>query len=141
MNPIFLIIIIAIVVLLFVGWLMMSLNRSTSDSPWKKQLKKSLAKSSPLINSNNANNLKQLVVETDKSLDFAMKNLRVEGDTMGDRLKNANKLFNKALYNKIWEAHKLRNKIAHEFDFNPEVKILKKSYYDLRKGIDVLIKK
>lgn len=52
------------------------------------------------------------VMEADKLLDQALKARGFAGDTMGERLKSANKAFMNA--NAIWDAHKLRNRLAHE---------------------------
>jgi hypothetical protein len=41
------------------------------------------------------------------------------GDTMGDRLRAAEKVFSR--YNDLWSAHKFRNKLVHE----PNVKLTK----------------
>lgn len=54
------------------------------------------------------------ILEADKLLDQALKEKGFSGDTMGERLKNANSSFTKR--NCVWAAHKLRNSIAHESD-------------------------
>jgi hypothetical protein len=54
------------------------------------------------------------VSEGDKLLDQALKLSGVSGETMGERLKGSEKLFGQDLYQRIWEAHKLRNVLAHE---------------------------
>ena len=54
------------------------------------------------------------VMNADKLLDTAMRERGVKGQTMGDRMK-ANK-DGWSSRNNLWEAHKLRNKIAHESD-------------------------
>jgi len=61
-------------------------------------------------------NLSKAILDGDKLIDEALKDIRIAGDTMGDRLKNANNLFEQNLYSKVWEAHKLRNYIAHEMN-------------------------
>lgn len=54
------------------------------------------------------------LINADKLVDTALRELKFEGQTMGERLKNAkNKLSSP---NSIWHAHKLRNVIAHETD-------------------------
>ena len=55
------------------------------------------------------------VLDADKLVDQALKDMGMRGDTMGERLKSANAKFSRR--NDVWEAHKLRNKIAHESDF------------------------
>ena len=55
------------------------------------------------------------VLEADKLLDKALKEMGVPGQRMGEKLKKlGNRLPN---LNQIWYAHKLRNQIVHESDF------------------------
>ncbi len=54
------------------------------------------------------------VSDADKLLDAGLQAIGVHGATMGDRLKNAKDKFDYSLYQRIWEAHKLRNHLAHE---------------------------
>jgi hypothetical protein len=57
-----------------------------------------------------------VVVEADKLLDRALHEMGTPGTTMGDRLKNSKDKFSQL--NAVWYAHKLRNQIAHEHNFN-----------------------
>jgi hypothetical protein len=61
-------------------------------------------------------NYKQSIMEADKLVDNVLGS-KVSGNTMGERLKNAKHLFSPATYDGLWTAHKIRNKIAHEADF------------------------
>lgn len=54
------------------------------------------------------------IAEADKLLDAAFKQLGLTGETMSERLKAARALYPDALYERIWQAHKLRNRLAHE---------------------------
>lgn len=56
--------------------------------------------------------LQLAVFEADKLLDHALKNRGFGGETMGERLKSANRAFMNT--NAVWDAHKLRNRLAHE---------------------------
>ncbi len=60
--------------------------------------------------------LKIAIIEADKLLNDALKAAGFKGEDLGDRLK---KLTTTQLPNldDIWEAHRLRNRIAHENDF------------------------
>ena len=60
------------------------------------------------------------VMNADKLLDEALKELRIPGQTMGERLKRAGSRFTQL--NNVWAAHKLRNQIAHEHGFQLEYK-------------------
>ena len=55
------------------------------------------------------------VINCDKLLDKAMIEMGVPGKTMGDRLKRCGGRFTNV--NAVWRAHKLRNVIAHETDY------------------------
>lgn len=52
------------------------------------------------------------IINADKLLDQALKDIGYSGLTMGERLKSARSKFNKN--NNVWAAHKLRNRIVHE---------------------------
>lgn len=52
------------------------------------------------------------VLNADKLVDRALRDSRYQGETMGDRLKSARDTWSNA--NELWEAHKLRNRLAHE---------------------------
>ncbi|MBR5027323.1 hypothetical protein IKX64_01895 [Candidatus Saccharibacteria bacterium] len=55
------------------------------------------------------------IIEADKLLDKALMEVGLVGKTMGDRLKKSNDRFSDI--NAVWHAHKLRNAIAHDADF------------------------
>ncbi len=61
-------------------------------------------------------NLKLAVIEADKLFDEVLKRSGFQGGTMGDRLANitATQLSN---IEPVWQAHKLRNRIVHEPDY------------------------
>lgn len=54
------------------------------------------------------------ILNADKLLDSALKDRGFSGQTMGERMKAAQKTWSNA--NSIWTAHKIRNQIAHEND-------------------------
>ena len=56
----------------------------------------------------------QAISEADKLLDAALQLKGVKGTTMGERLKASTGLFPHDLYQDIWQAHKIRNNLAHE---------------------------
>lgn len=56
-----------------------------------------------------------VVMEADKLLDKALNEMGIAGKSMGEKLK---RLGNGVLdLNKVWYAHKMRNQIVHESDF------------------------
>jgi transposase len=54
------------------------------------------------------------IIEADKLVDMALKARGYSGETMGERLKSARTAFRNNDH--TWQAHKLRNRIAHEHD-------------------------
>ncbi len=66
-----------------------------------------------LIESAHESDWRQAIIEADIMLDDLLKQLKIEGNTIGDRLKNVDKSTFKTLDN-AWTAHKVRNEIAHK---------------------------
>ena len=87
-----------------------------------------------LLKQKSPSQLKQALLTADKALDNALRDI-VPGETMGERLKNAKDRFDWPIYNKIWEAHKIRNALVHETDFEPPYHVLISSVQDLKKGL------
>lgn len=54
------------------------------------------------------------VMNADKLLDTALRERGVKGQTMGERMKTYKESWTNR--NALWDAHKLRNRIAHESD-------------------------
>lgn len=57
------------------------------------------------------------VLEADKLLDHVLKGLRTPGLTMGDRLKASKNRFSPEGLDAAWRAHKVRNELVHNSDF------------------------
>ena len=60
-----------------------------------------------------------VVMEGDKLLDFLLMKMRFKGP-LGQKLKKAGKLFSHE--QDLWNAHKLRNSLAHEMGFSVDIK-------------------
>ena len=71
------------------------------------------------LTKDNSQSYNMAVVEGDKLLDKAMMEMGIPGKTMGERLKKCGKEKYSQL-NAVWNAHKLRNQIAHEHGFHVE---------------------
>lgn len=56
------------------------------------------------------------IMNADKLLDQALRDRRFKGQTMGERMKAAGKVWKNA--NHVWGAHKIRNQLAHEVNAN-----------------------
>ena len=73
------------------------------------------------------------VIEADKLLDRALMELGVPGKTMGERLKASSTRFTQL--NSVWYAHRQRNQIAHEQDFNLEYNQAKHALASFRQAL------
>jgi hypothetical protein len=77
--------------------------------------------------------LKHAVMEADKLVDYAFIAKGYNGETFADRLRNARSYLTADGYDQLWQAHLVRNKLAHE------------SYYEitniqLKQTIDKLLR-
>ena len=78
--------------------------------------------------------LRQALITADKLLDTALGEVS-EGENMSSRLKNAKDLFEWDLYDKIWKAHKVRNSLVHDLDYEPTYFVLEEAISDLKLGL------
>lgn len=62
-----------------------------------------------------AHDFRHAIMDADKLLDQMLSRWGYSGQ-LGDKLKRADKVFTNI--NGLWQAHKLRNRLAHELDFN-----------------------
>ncbi len=90
-----------------------------------------------LLQEGKPSQLRQALMDADKCLDAALKDL-VNGQSMGERLKNSRNLFDKDTYTKVWKAHRVRNAMVHEAGFEPNHIMLVRSVADLKHGLYVL---
>lgn len=71
------------------------------------------------LNNPGTDSTRTAILEADKLVDTALKQKGFQGQTMGDRLKDARDFFgNNAVYQGLWQAHKMRNALAHELNFD-----------------------
>ena len=85
-----------------------AINESVENPKWKSvQL---------FTESENQSDWKIAIIEADKMLDDALQTSGAGGENLGDRLKNFDPKTTVWL-DDAWDAHKVRNRIAHESDF------------------------
>jgi len=83
-------------------------------------------------------NPKNDIIEADKLLDFTLQKYGYSGN-LGEKLKKAEKLFSDK--NGIWFAHKMRNKLAHEINYQPSEFEFRSALENFRKAlVDLKIK-
>ena len=77
--------------------------------------------------------LKEAVNRADKLLDFTLSKLSA-GQTLGERIKFSKDLFSTVVYDKVWKAHKVRNAMAHELNYDPPHFITKEALDGFKEG-------
>ncbi|MFZ2664304.1 MAG: hypothetical protein WAX66_02995 [Patescibacteria group bacterium] len=90
-----------------------------------------------LVSQKGPSQLRQALISADKSLDNALRDI-VGGEAMGERLKESQDLFDRSLYNKVWEAHKLRNSLVHESGFEPPYFVVIEAINNLKEALYIL---
>ena len=109
--------------------LLLKIRRSHINNEWalyeKAQESRTIAESveSPkwtsvtlFATANSESDWKIAIIEADKLLDDALKTAGAGGENLGERLKNFDPKVTPWLED-AWDAHKVRNRIAHEADF------------------------
>lgn len=111
--------------------------RSTVSRDSEDKIKADWGRINSLIKASGPSNLKQALIMADRSLDTALRDV-ASGQTLGERLKNAESKYEKYFYNKIWEAHKMRNNLVHEASFEPPYFMINESLQTFKKALEVL---
>jgi hypothetical protein len=125
-----------LVVVVIIGVAMLaifSLTRGRGGSLDQKKYQAAWLKIENSIDMRNAATLSFAIISADKLLDQAMKESGINGDTMGERLKNARGKF--AKIDAVWTAHKLRTRIAHEPDANVPAMFMKQALATFKRAL------
>jgi hypothetical protein len=77
--------------------------------------------------------LRSAVLEADKLLDYVMRAQGFRGNTMAERLKHAQVQIGNR--NAVWNAHKLRNTLAHEMSADLVASQAKQAVADFKKAL------
>lgn len=105
-------------------------HRELINKKWSKLLER--------IKSGDERDLRLAVIEADSLVDEILKEHGHPGQDMGERLKSIHPSEMDNL-NDLWEAHKLRNRLAHEADFHLPIDEAKKIIGIYHKTIEELL--
>ncbi|KXK12023.1 MAG: hypothetical protein UZ22_OP11002000139 [Microgenomates bacterium OLB23] len=137
METVFIIVLCIVIAALFIAlWFVTRAN----PKGWRDTINNKMNTIDLLVQGGRESDIRTALIQLDAILDAVLQQKRVRGNTLGERLKNARNLFDRSTYNAIWEAHKLRNKIVHEIDYQPPIAHVKQNYMELRVGIKRLMK-
>jgi len=82
---------------------------------------------------------KSLVIELDKILEYVLQEKFKTSLGLGKILKENKAAFSKKDLDNIWQAHKLRNLLVHNIDFEPSQEELRKTVGIFRKQLGKLV--
>ena len=85
------------------------------------------------VTRDNAASWQLAIMNADKLLDQALRERRFRGQTMGERMKSAQKAWKNA--NHVWGAHKIRNQLAHEVNAKVTYDITLRSLSAFKQGL------
>ena len=105
-------------------------HREIIHKKWNQLLEK--------IKSGDERDLRLAIIEADSLVDEILKEHGHPGEDMGERLKSIHPSEINNL-NSLWEAHKVRNKLAHEADFHLSAEEAKKIIEIYHKTIEELL--
>lgn len=112
-------------------------GRTTVSRESEDKIRSDWERIETLMRAQGPSNLRQALITADRALDTALRDI-FAGETMGERLKAAVNRFERYDYNKIWEAHKLRNNLVHESNFEPPYYVVSESINAFRKALETL---
>ena len=112
-------------------------RRSTVSPTADEAIKRDWVKIDELVKVGRPSSLREALITADRSLDTALKEI-FDGETMGERLKNASNRFEKTTYQKIWDAHKVRNSLVHQSGYEPPYFVIQKALEDLKEALTFL---
>jgi len=69
------------------------------------------------ITSKSPSDWKIAIIEADKAIDMALEKKGFQGTSLGEKLKQMVPADLPEVYEELWEAHKIRNRIVHEPEF------------------------
>lgn len=125
------------IIILIAIYILLSFLKPTPT--WKKEVITKINNIVSLARTNEVLILTSLIIEADKILDKTLKQRCVKGNTLGERLMNARSIYERGFYNSLWEAHKIRNRIAHEDNYKIDTIKAHHTINTLLKGIRVII--
>lgn len=105
----------AIFILAVVGAVYLVFTRNTSPALNKSKFQTRWLEIEHSLNREQIATYQVAILNADKLLDEALRDRHVKGASMGERMKTATTSWSNPSH--IWTAHKVRNQLAHEHDY------------------------
>lgn len=125
-----------VILAVFIRWLKKQLSKPDMLGMSRDEVKKRWYEIRETGRSNGQMGKKLALMEADKLLDSALKSMIMPGDTLGERLKVACYKYPKL--KNVWWAHKLRNQLVHQHDFNLSDREAERALNEFEKALKTL---
>lgn len=125
-------------VIIVLSFLALSFIGSTKNKELRDDILKEL-KDCDRLTSGSDSDKRDCIIRLDTLLGKSMQYYGVAGSTVGEKLKNSKDVFSRDIYEGLWKAHKIRNKVVHE-NYSMSGKEFKSSVKYLKSGIRRLLK-
>ncbi len=108
--------ILSIIILLLIAvlFVMVSINTKKIDQKKKEKIIRELYSLEKSINSEEVAVRRDAIIKLDNLLSKSLQLYFNNDSSCGENLKSAERIFRKREYNRLWEAHKIRNKVVHD---------------------------
>jgi hypothetical protein len=127
---------VGLAVIIFVIWLVVHRRRSALEPNSLEKIEETWQQIEALVKQNQPMSWKMAILEADKILDYALKALALPGQDLGERLRVAH--YNYPTVNEVWPAHKMRNRLVHETDYNITQREAARAIEQYRRTLKVL---
>lgn len=103
----------------------------------QKVVEERWARLEELVRGGKPSQWRQAVIEADKILDYALTQL-CAGTTLGERLQAARPLFLSDTYQGLWDAHKIRNTLVHDSNYEISILSCREAVEKIKEGLKEL---
>lgn len=107
--------VITVLIIAIVGVIYLVFTRPAGPSLNRQKYQRQWLAIENSLQRDNIDSYQIAILNADKLLDRALRDKHYRGETMGERMKSAQKVWRNANY--IWGAHKVRNQLAHETEY------------------------
>lgn len=132
-NPASMFLLIAILIIAVVGVIYLSITLKSSSRLNVARYQTKWLEIENSVRRDNPASWQVAIFNADKLVDQALRDRKFKGQTMGERMKAAQKTWSNANY--IWGAHKIRNQLAHETDVKISYELTLRSLSAFKQGL------
>lgn len=105
---------VAIVIIALLLWRVVNSTKRRLTERVRQDIRAKWKHIQALVDEDNEHSWTKAIMEADKLLNYTLEQFHVQGNSIGERLKNSRNLFRHV--DVAWRAHRVRNELAHDMD-------------------------